>query len=205
MSDEIAVVDDEEDIAVPEHWQVTDLGGLEWCLEKLSAAAAQIAENEALGKQAIARLKVAIDKIALRVESINRPLASRATFFESKAKNYAMEHKDEFVQGKKKSRSFPAGSVGFRKSGGNLVLLDPAKAIAWAKRQPNALDLYAVEEKPILAALKAHCKATGEVPEGCELEPEIDEAFARPVKPTDLDLRVGTGAPLALPPADPKP
>jgi phage host-nuclease inhibitor protein Gam len=158
---------------VPEGWRLDSLSSLEWALEELAATQRQAAENVALMQQAHERLD-------LRLAAINRPLESRAQFLETAILEYTKSHRAELLTGKKKSREFPGGTVGFRKTGGKLTVTDEAACLAWAKEQPLEEGLYRVKVELSKSALNAHLKACGEVPPGCDLEEETEAAYVKP-------------------------
>lgn len=180
----------DDELGVAEGWRIADLGGVDWALERLGEAMAQIAENEELMTRAIERLR-------LRVEAINRPLRFKAAFFEAAVLGYAQTHREDLLKGgKKKSREFPCGTVGFRKGGGRLTVVDETAALAWAKQQPLELELYRVKVELSKSGLNKHFSGTGEVPNGCEVEPEVETAY---VKPATVEPQLG---PIVEPPKE---
>jgi phage host-nuclease inhibitor protein Gam len=172
----------EHDLTPEPGWSIPDLATLEWALERLSAVKAQIRENDELTKQALERFQ-------LRVESLKRAPLAQAEFLETAILAYATGHRAELLKGgKKKSREFPGGTVGWRKGGGRLQVLDEAKALEWAKQQPLELGLYHVEVKLSKSGLSEYFKTSGEVPPGCDVDEETETAY---VKPAELVLDVG--------------
>jgi len=89
--------------------------------------------------------------------------------------------------GSKKSRTFPAGSVGWRKVASKLKVVDEAAALDWARADGNP-SLIRVKVELNRAALGEHFKSTGEVPPGCEVEPEGETCY---VKVAPVELQIG--------------
>lgn len=178
---------DEAPVDVPQGWRAASLSDLEWCLERQGEALATIAANNALAEEAIARIRQ-------RLATINGPLERTASYFEAQARTYAESARSELLgKGKKKSRDLPAGSVGWRKKGGGLVVDDEDAAIAWAKAQDD-LSLVRVKVELNKSALNAAFKANGEVPPGCSVAPETEELY---IKPTVPEIRL-TSSPTPL-------
>jgi phage host-nuclease inhibitor protein Gam len=169
-----------EDLEPKQGWRISSLSELEWALERLADAQAEQATNEELKRQALARFEH-------HVATIQKPVKARSEFFEAAIIEYANAHRAELVTGKKKSRTFPGGTVGWRESGGGLTVVDEAACLAWAKRQ-DAPELLRVKEEVVKAALKAHMTLTGEIPDGCELVAKEDAPY---VKATQTMLDIG--------------
>lgn len=71
---------------------------------------------------------------------------------------------------KARSLKTPFGTVGFRKVGGGLAVVD-------AGAVPDAFKTIKREEVINRAELAAHFKATGELPPGCSITPKTDKFF----------------------------
>lgn len=77
--------------------------------------------------------------------------------------------------GKKKSRALPHGTFGVRQGRDTLEIRDQAAAVAFA--QANGLPVVtSVGKTPLME----HLKATGEVPDGCELRAATSVFFVQP-------------------------
>ena len=169
---------DETDPTVRGPWEIENLGSLAWALERMGDLMAEAEENEALKLQAVARLEA-------RVGQLNARAKAGLAFFESRIRSYMASHRDELLKGgKKKSRALPAGTVGWRSKGGRLTVRDEAAALAWAKEQPVEADFVRVKFELNRKALAELFKTTGEVPAGCDVEPEEDVPYVDPVVPT---------------------
>lgn len=81
--------------------------------------------------------------------------------------------------GKKRSRSLPSGTFGFRKAPDRLVIQDADKALAFAKRTPQLAGEIKVTETIPTTPLKQWAQSTGEVPDGCELVGGEDVFFVK--------------------------
>lgn len=156
-----------------EPWQVTDLSSLEWALERLAAVQTEIAENQRVAEQSIARIQA-------RTANINANAQRSADFFEAAILAYAKAHKDELLKGgRKKSRALPGGTVGWRRQGGGLKVVDENAALGWAKTQPLELKLVRVKEEVAKSAVNKYFASVGEVPPGFDLEPEVEVAYVK--------------------------
>jgi phage host-nuclease inhibitor protein Gam len=165
-----------EDVEPRPGWRAASLSDLEWCLERMGEAQRIMAENAALAEEAIGRIRA-------RLAALNASQERTAQYFEAQAKCYAETARVELLgKGKKKSRDLPSGSVGWRKSGGGLVVTDEAACLEWAKAQDD-LSLVRVKVELSKTALKDRFKATGECPPGCDIEPESETLYVKPVVP----------------------
>ncbi len=155
---------------------IRDIGMLAWAVERLGEAQAEIAENEALKVQAIARIEA-------RVAKLNETVRAAAARLEDHVRAYMTMHRDELVRGKKKSRSFPSGTVGWRMKPARLVVVDEAALLAWAKSQPVEEDLVRVKYEVNKKALDVAFASTGEVPPGCNVQSEEETPYVKPEVP----------------------
>lgn len=170
---------DEQSPDVREGWHILDLATADWTLSRLADLQQEIAENRKLEEEAILRIRGRATKLQERAE---RGIA----FFESRLREYAESHREELLKGgKKKSRNLMHGSIGWRKAGGGLSVVDPAALLAWAREQPVELELLRIKEEPALAAIKVLHSTTGEVPPGTDLKPEFEEFIAKPLEASD--------------------
>jgi phage host-nuclease inhibitor protein Gam len=187
---DLAVVESDAIETTEAGWSIGSLSELEWAMERLAALQKKYAENEALARQALERFQREC------VDPIQHPLESAAARMEQAILAYMAEHRAELLAGgKKKSRDLLGGTVGWRKVGQNLVVTDEEACLEWARAQGNP-DLLRVKVEVSKPALKAHLDATGEVPDGCEIEPEGEVAF---VKPAPAVLAIGDVTPLLKP------
>lgn len=159
-------VDDEEP-AVSAPWTVQSLEDADWALKRIGDLEREVAENERVYQSALLRLKL---RHGVLTERADRGIA----FFTAKLEAYAAEHRAELIKGKKKSRTLLHGSLGFRKSGGGLEVLDKEALLGWCRQQPVESEVLRITEAPAIAAVQKHFKDTGEVPPGTELKPEVE-------------------------------
>ena len=165
-------VEEYQDEEMPEArpgWHIGDLGALDWALSRVADLEREMAENERLAA-------LAIERIRLRTLKLNERAARGVQFFSGRIREYAELHRAELLGGgKKKSRALVHGTVGWRKKGGGLSVTDVEALLAWARAQPVEAELLRIKEEPALSAIKKHYAATGEVPDGCDVEPEVEE------------------------------
>lgn len=175
---EIVEYQDETDPTVRGPWEIENLGSLQWALERMGDLMAEVEENEALKLQAVARLES-------RVGQLNARARAGLVFFQARILSYMARARPELLKGgKKKSRALPSGTIGWRTKGGRLTVRDEVTALAWAKDQPVEADFVRVKFELNRKALQDLFKATGEIPPGCDVEPEEDVPYVDPVVPT---------------------
>jgi phage host-nuclease inhibitor protein Gam len=179
---------------IADTWAIANLSDLNWALERMAAAEAQMAENAALAAEAHARIDA-------RLASINHGPSRAIDYFSAQIRIYAESHRAELLKGgKKKSRDLPGGTIGWKKTGGTLVVENADEALAWAKAQPLEANLTRVKVELSKSGLNAHFKANGEIPPGCVLTEESEELQIKPVA-FGTDLKAGESVP-APPPKD---
>lgn len=165
-------------------WTIESLGSADWALSRVGDLEAEIAENESIAAEAIARIE---ERTRLLNERANRGVR----FFRGKLAEYAEAHRAELLKGgKAKSRKLLHGQIAWRAKGGGLVVTDAAALLAWAQRQPAELELTRVKEEPALAAIKAHAEANGLIPPGMTATESTDELK---ITATGLGLVKGNG------------
>jgi phage host-nuclease inhibitor protein Gam len=158
---------DEQDPAVGGAWSISDLGSADWALARLSECEAEAAE---IDRQADA----AIERIRKRADALKEKAARGEAFFRAKLLLFAETHRDVLLTGKKKSRELVHGRIGWRKKGERLVVQDREALLSWLAAQPVESGLYRVKIEPEMRALSERLKGCGEVPPGCEVEPETE-------------------------------
>ena len=149
----------EERTIYPEHvekevFQVSDQQSAEWTVRKIAEHRKRQKEVDELLQAELFRLKQWAQKEMEKEEN-------NIAYLESLLMPWAQE------QGK--SISLPSGRVRFRKVPDKFIYDDQA-IITWAKQHlPEAVR---IKEEPDKAAIKAHVKATGELPDGLTIEPQ---------------------------------
>jgi phage host-nuclease inhibitor protein Gam len=160
-------------------WLPENEADLDWALKRICDLRAEIAENDRILEAHLARLE-------LRRQTLNARLQRGVDFFESVAKSYAFVHRDRLLKGgKKKSRSLPHGTVGWRKAGGGLEVKDSKALLEWAKGQPPELGLVRTKEEPAMSEVQKLHKETGEVPPGTDVKPETEELYVKTLEVSD--------------------
>lgn len=119
-------------------------------------------------------------RIQMRYAAIREPLNRRYAALEKIGEELA--RRADF--GKKKSRAVGFGSYGRRTKKECVKIVDPAKALEFARvAAPEAIKTETIE-KPVHKLLEPvvikHVHASGEVPEGFEHTSEREEPFVKP-------------------------
>lgn len=169
MSEEIAAYEDEHDPAVRGAWQIDSLGSADWALARLAECEAEAAE---IDRQAAAT----IERVRKRAEELKAKAARGAAFFSYKLLAFAETHRATLLgTSKRKSREFIHGRLQFRKKGGRLVVKDKDALCEWLALQPVEAGLYRMKLEPEMRAIQDAFKARGEIPPGCDYEPEFED------------------------------
>lgn len=168
LPDDLATYEDSENPEVSGGWQIETIASADWALCRL-------AECEAEGEEIERQAEAAIKRIRERAEVLKAKVARGAGFFRYKLAVYAETHRGELLRGKKKSREFLHGAIGWRRTGGRLRVADKDALLAWLAEQPITSGLYRMKLEPEMAAIQSAFKERGEIPPGCEIEPETDE------------------------------
>lgn len=159
-------------------WRIRSLSELEWALSRLADTEAEAQETDALAEEWRKRL-------AQRLAEIKRPLDRKAEFWRMHIQAFAEAHRGELLRDKKKkSRTFIAGTVGWRSKPERLVVTDPAALEEWLLKTDAEAGLYRVKVEPEKKALSDLFKRTGEIPPGCDIEPASESIHIDPVSPT---------------------
>jgi phage host-nuclease inhibitor protein Gam len=169
MSEEIEVVEfDENEPGWKERWKVQGLDTLDWAMRRLAESRRFIQENDAVAAAAIARIKA-------KTEKLNASAAHDAAFFEGVIEEYVRANRKTLIGiSSKKSRSFPHGTVSFRKTGGRPVIGDKEALLAWAMSQPVEANCVRMKVEVAWDVVKASVEKTGEIPPGVDIEPESE-------------------------------
>ena len=144
--------------------RITDLMGAEVQMERLAVLEARRKTVEAHVKEVLERKKFEVDlwKKA-QLKKVEREMEYRKTLLAG--------YLDEVGE---KSVSVVAGRFRFRKVPEKLKVVDDAAARGWVECQENP-DTFLSKPKVrtvLPSALQKHLKAMGEIPDGCEIEPE---------------------------------
>ncbi len=159
---------DEEAPGWKERWKVQGLDTLDWAMRRLAESRRFIAENDAVAAAAIARIKQ-------KTEKLNAASAHDAAFFEGVIEEYVRANRKTLIGiGSKKSRSFPHGTVSFRKTGGRPVIGDKETLLHWARSQPIESNFVRFKEELAWDVVKKHVEETGEDIPGVDTEPESE-------------------------------
>jgi phage host-nuclease inhibitor protein Gam len=121
----------------------------------------------------------AVKRVTDRYAEVAHPLHERAQRLNAEIQRAAMMlGRSE----KKKSRTLPSGTVGWRLHPDTLSIDDPEKCLHWIRDKGLAGEVLEVRTTEHLKAnaIKAHIKATGEVPDGCTFTAGEDEFYAKP-------------------------
>jgi phage host-nuclease inhibitor protein Gam len=169
MPEALAAYEDEQDPAVRGPWAIDSLGSADWSLSRLAECEAEAAEIDRQAEAAIA-------KIRKRADELKAKAARGAAFFSYKLLAFAETHRATLLgSSKKKSRDFIHGRIAFRKKGGRLVVKDKDALLAWLATQPVEAGLYRMKLEPEMRAIQEQFKTAGEIPPGCDFEPEFED------------------------------
>jgi phage host-nuclease inhibitor protein Gam len=168
---EMGVIPDEDELSpTGQRWQVTTKQDLEFSLQRLGELEAQV---EHINKTAM----LAISQVELRAQALISKVNRGIDYFEKQIAAYAEENKQALLgAGKRKTWSGLHGSVSWRKKGGRLKVVDEAAVLAWAD-QPDGRRCHIIKTTPSVdkRLLNEWFDAFGEIPDGCEVEPEREE------------------------------
>ena len=156
-------------------WRIETIQSADWALARLAELQA---EADAIDEMA----RAAKRRIEAKAEALNAKVARGTAYFEFKLLEYAETHRKQMLGGgKKKSRSFLCGTIGWRtkNAGGRLVVENPKVLEAWLVLQPVQAGLYRQKIEPEMRALQERFKASGEIFPGCKVEEEIDEPYVK--------------------------
>jgi phage host-nuclease inhibitor protein Gam len=171
---EIAGYEDSENPEVRGAWQIETLQSADWALARLAECEAEAAE---IDRQA----KAAIERVKARAEDLKAKAGRGANFFRFKLLAYAERHRTAILgAGKKKSRDFMHGKIGWRSKPERLEVENAAELEAWLVAQPVEAGLYRQKIEPEMAELQRRFKENGEIPPGMKIhiEPESIEIKA---------------------------
>jgi phage host-nuclease inhibitor protein Gam len=182
LPEEIQGYEDEQDPGVSGRWIIDSRTSADWAMQRMDECAAEADAIDAQYEAALARLKARRDQL---VERTNRGSA----FFEFKLKEWACRNRASLLNGKAKSIPMLHGVIGWRKKGGNLKVVDAAALEAWLLAQPIEAGLYRMKVEPEMRAIQALFKSLGEIPPGCEVQPEFDDVYVKPEAPETALVR----------------
>ena len=148
----------------PAGWAVRSVGEADWALERIARARLELAELDA-------QYEAAVRRLAERRDALRREPARTVAFFEGHLRLWAEGQKDTICSGRKKSRAFLSGRIGWRARPLRLVVQDASALEAWATQQ--GLTRAEVD----MSQVREHSRRTGEVPPGCDTEGGEDAFF----------------------------
>lgn len=88
-----------------------------------------------------------------------------------------LEEEIEKQKGRRKSVKLPAGTMGYRAEPQRVRVDDEAAAIEWARQ--HCPDAVRVTERISRTAINEHHAASGEVPNGCAMQPAGERFYIR--------------------------
>lgn len=158
----LAVAEAPED--APAGWAVRSVGEADWALERIARARLELTELDA-------QYAAAVQRLAERRDALKREPLRTVAFFEGHLRMWAEEQKATICSGRKKSRAFLNGRLGWRARPVRLVVQDTAALEAWAAQQ--GLTRLEVD----MPQVREHARRTGEVPPGCDTAGGEDEFY----------------------------
>ena len=161
----------DEDSIATKRWEICTVYAADWALSRLGEVEAEIASIKEQGEAAKARIDSRVADLTLRANRL-------AAFFRLRLTEYATKHRTELLGGgKKKSRDFVSGRLGWRKKGGRLRVVDEAALEPWLLAQGVESGLFRLKVEPDKKALQKLLEEQGQVPPGCEYDPEFDDVY----------------------------
>lgn len=168
--------DEALDTPATEPWRITDDKSLVWAFEPLASAEEERKRDQALYDAAKSRLDA---WLAARLDSID----AGTSYLRAEIARYCTENRDRLVHGKTKQVSLPTGTVQWRKTGGRLLVTDKEALAQWCVEEGPDKGLYRVRTEAELTKVQALFKATGVIPPGCEVDPEVESITVKPSMP----------------------
>lgn len=148
---------------VPERFSVRDRPSAEWLVRKLVEADAHVRRVKEQAEREVRRTERERDFLLMR---FGREL-------EAWARKELAKHKGR----QRKSLLLLSGTVGFRRTRAKLLVEDAARALAWAKK--HCRGAIVVTERLSKTALTEHVTATGELPDGAQLEGAKEKFYVK--------------------------
>jgi len=171
QEDPIASYVDESDPAVQGGWQITTLTSADWALARLAECHA---EQDEIDKQAAESIR----RIKERAEALKAKAARGVGFFRFKLIAWAEARRADILGGgKKKSRDFLHGRIGWRTKAGRLQVENDKALAEWLATQPIESGLYRQKLVPEMKALQAACQRDGIIPPGCTYVTEHEDIY----------------------------
>ena len=173
---EMFTIDDVGAESVDPNWKITDLQSADWALSRLAECQAEAAAIDAQAEAAIARIRQRADALKMKA-------AKGESFFRFKLSEYAERERSTLLHGKKKSREFVHGKIGWRAKPERLEVTDPEALETWLRAQPIESGFARWEVKPDMKALQEHYKAAGVIPDGCSVKEASESLTVEAVAP----------------------
>jgi phage host-nuclease inhibitor protein Gam len=172
----LAGYEDDNDPTVKGAWQITTTTSADWAIQRKAECDAEAEEIDRQAEAAIARIRA-------RADALKAKAARGAAYFTYKLAEWAERNRETLLHGKKKSRDFIAGTIGWRKAGGRLKVNDKDALLAWLVTQPIESGLYRMAVEPEMRALQESAKRDGPIPPGCIWEPESETFYVKTEAP----------------------
>lgn len=168
--------DAEDTSVVAGEWRIQNVQSCEWAMSRAAALESEQTQIEQAAQEAHKRIDHRKDTLLAKLErGIN--------FFKMHIADYAAKNRDALLGGgKRKSKTFLHGTVGWRKKGGKLTVANKEELATWL-REHGDITLFRVKIEPEMAALQAAFQTTGVIPPGCEYVPESESFYIDPVDP----------------------
>lgn len=150
--------------AAPEGWRIGGPSEADWALSRIAQAERELYEVADMEAAAIARVRA-------RAEKLRVPLNRTVSFFTGHLRQWAEDNRGLIWTGKRKSRAFLHGRIGWRQTPLRLVVTHEGMFTAWAQASGYGANTFT----PDMEAIRAIFRATGALPPGCESEGGNDE------------------------------
>lgn len=162
-----------------ERWEIDSLATADWALSRIADLEQEIAENDAVLEEHIARLRAKNDALNARAQR-------GMEFFTWHLQRWAEMNRETLLKGgKRKSRALHHGSIGWRKRPGGLQVIDSSTLLAWAEKQPAELGLVRYTAAPAVREIREWVEKQEELeslPPGLEVVEPKDEFVVKAVR-----------------------
>ena len=110
-------------------------------------------------------------------------ITTGTAFMRAEVERYATVNRDLLVRIGTKTAKLPEGEISWRKSGGRLLVTDKEALAQWCVEEGPEKALYRVKTEPEMVKVQSLFKATGVIPPGCDVEPEVESITIKPSMP----------------------
>lgn len=144
-----------------EGFRIEDEARATWALGRIAATTAALA--------------VAKETAAEYVKAATKEAERAREFFEPHLESYFQDNPPK----KGKSTKLASGTLGYRTAKGGIRIIDQVMLVEWAAETDPTMILTVTKRTVAAAEAKAHYRATGEIPAGCDLTEDSENFYAK--------------------------